>query len=216
MDWLSEHPPNFMKRMREPSERKSKKKSQKLGEPSVSRPLVPLISSSSPSKSQPSDSHTLHLRQLSSSLPQPSPIYTHFEPTTSSTPSSPPYYNISSDSDQSEPSDPQSPTLAQLQAHAISTQNPSELETTIPSPSEHPTTPPSEPHTETPSENPVTQSSDPPTETIPTPPAPISPTFEPEPTFPTLEEAVALFAKSSMENIISLSENLESMMIPLQ
>ncbi|XP_050889514.1 eukaryotic translation initiation factor 4 gamma-like [Lathyrus oleraceus] len=62
MDWLPEYPPNFMKRMREPSERKSKKKTQKLGEPSVSIPPVPLVSSSSPSKSQPSESPTLILR----------------------------------------------------------------------------------------------------------------------------------------------------------
>lgn len=75
VDWIPEHPPNFMKRMREPSERKSKKKTQKLGEPFVSRPPVPLVSSS-PSNSQPYESHTLHLRQLSSSLPQPSLIYT--------------------------------------------------------------------------------------------------------------------------------------------
>lgn len=74
-----------MKRMREPSERKSKNKSQKLGEPSVSRPPVALVSSFSPSKSQPSDSPTLHLRKLSSSLPQPSPIYIHSKPTTSTT-----------------------------------------------------------------------------------------------------------------------------------
>ena len=89
MDWLPEHPPNFMKRMREPSERKSKKKTQKLGEPFVSRPPVPLVSSS-PSNSQPYESPTLHLRQLSSSLHQPSLIYTHSEPTTSfSNPSEP-------------------------------------------------------------------------------------------------------------------------------
>ncbi|XP_050902507.1 uncharacterized protein LOC127114227 [Lathyrus oleraceus] len=69
--------------MREPYERKSKKKVQKLGETSVSRPHVPLVSSSSPSKSLPSDSPSLHLRQLSSSLPQPSPIYIHSEPTPS-------------------------------------------------------------------------------------------------------------------------------------
>lgn len=85
VDWLPEHPPNFMKRMREPSERKSKKKSQKLGETFVSRPPVPLVSSSSPSKSQPSDSPTVHLRQFYSSIPQPSPIYTRFEPITSTT-----------------------------------------------------------------------------------------------------------------------------------
>lgn len=164
-----------MKRMREPSEKKSKKKTLKLGEPSETRPPVPLVSSSL-SKSVPSDT-LLHsnLKQLSSTLPQPSPIYTNSEPITStsnpseshnsnpishplqpfnittttlpiseailfntlvpppsSTPSSPPYYNISSDSDHPEPSDPQSSTLAQLQAHALSNQNPYEPETFIP------------------------------------------------------------------------------------
>ncbi|XP_050916321.1 uncharacterized protein LOC127131443 [Lathyrus oleraceus] len=247
-----------MKRIREPFEINSKKKTQKLGEPSVSKPPMPLVSSS-PSKSQPSESPTLHLRQLPSSLPQPSPIYTHYEPTTSttnpsethtsnppspplqpinlttttlpisealvfnkpisppsSTPSSPPYYNISFDSDHPEPSDPQIVTLAQLQAHTLSTQNPPEPETSIPSPSEHPTSPASEHHTETRSENPVTQTSDPLTEIIPTPPEPIlptskpepiSPTSEPEPTFPTLEEAVTLFAECLLEKLRSLSEN---------
>ncbi|XP_050884756.1 eukaryotic translation initiation factor 4 gamma-like [Lathyrus oleraceus] len=232
-----------MKRMREPSERKSKKKTQKLGEPSVSRPPVPLVSSS-PCKFQPYESPTLHIRQLYFSLPQPSPIYTDSEPTTSTTnpfethtsnPPSPPlqhfnlttttlpifeallfnepisrpsstlssqsYYNISSDSDQPEASDPQSPTLAQLQAHSISTQNPSKPETSIHSPYEHPTIPPSEPHTETPSKNLVTQTSDPPIETILTPPEPILPTVEPKPTFPTLEEAIALFVEEAGERL---------------
>ncbi|XP_050915621.1 uncharacterized protein LOC127130697 [Lathyrus oleraceus] len=188
--------------------------------------------------------------QLSSFLPQPSPIYTQSEPTTSttnpsdthtsnppspplqkfnltttilpiseaqlfnepisppsSTPSSPPYFNISFDSEQSEPSDPQSHTLAQLQARVLSTQNPYEPETTILSPSEHPPTPPSEPHIETPYENPITQQSEPPTETILISPAPIPPAFEPEPTFPTLEEAIVLFNESLVEKIISMSEN---------
>lgn len=86
MGWLPDHPPNFMKRQREPYEKSKKAKKAKLGEPFVSRPLVPLISSSeSPSKSLPPNSPSLHLRQLSSSLPQTSPIYTHSEPSPSTT-----------------------------------------------------------------------------------------------------------------------------------
>ncbi|XP_050918939.1 uncharacterized protein LOC127136425 [Lathyrus oleraceus] len=118
----------------------------------------------------------------------------------SSTPSSPPYYTISSDS---EPSDPQSPTLAQFQAHALSIHHQPEPEATIPLPSEQPTTPPSE----TPSENPIIPNSEPPTKTTHTPPASPSPTPKPEPTFPTLEEAITLFVESLVEKIRSLSEN---------
>ncbi|XP_050896664.1 uncharacterized protein LOC127103452 [Lathyrus oleraceus] len=52
---------------------------------------------------------------------------------------------------------------------------------------------------------PLVSSSSP--ETIPTPPEPTSPTSELKPTSPTLEEAVSLFAESSVEKIRSLSEN---------
>ncbi|XP_050896337.1 uncharacterized protein LOC127103091 [Lathyrus oleraceus] len=45
VDWLPEHPPNFMKRMREPSEKSKKAKKAKLGETSGSRPPVPLADS---------------------------------------------------------------------------------------------------------------------------------------------------------------------------
>ncbi|XP_050889574.1 eukaryotic translation initiation factor 4 gamma-like [Lathyrus oleraceus] len=90
---------------------------------------------------------------------------------------------------------------------ALSAQNQPEPETNIPSPSEQPPTLPSEPHIETPTENPITHQSEPLTENIPTPPALTSPTSEPEPTFPTLEEVVALFVESSIEKIRSLSEN---------
>ncbi|XP_050888822.1 eukaryotic translation initiation factor 4 gamma-like [Lathyrus oleraceus] len=121
-----------------------------------------------------------------------------------SPPSSPPYYTISFDSN---PSDPQSPTLSQLQAHALFAQNPHEPKTNIPSPFEQPPTPPSEPHIEIPIGNLITHQSKPPTETIPTPSSHISPTSEPEPTFPTLDETVALFAESSVDKIRSLSEN---------
>ncbi|XP_050876992.1 uncharacterized protein LOC127080738 [Lathyrus oleraceus] len=101
----------------------------------------------------------------------------------SSTSSSPPYYTISSDS---EPSDPQSPTLAQLQARALSTHHQSEPEANIPSPSGQPPTPPFEPPIETPSEKPIIHNSEPLAETTPTPPTPKSPIPEPEPNFPTL------------------------------
>ncbi|XP_050919606.1 uncharacterized protein LOC127137164 [Lathyrus oleraceus] len=245
VDWLPEHPPNFKKRQREPSEKTKKAKKTKLGEAFVSRPPVHLVSS--PSKSPPPVSSTFHLRKFSSSLPQPSPIYTHSEPTTStvtpsetptsnppspplqklnlttttlpiseaqlfnelisprsSTPSSPPYYNISSNSDES---DFQSPTLAQVQARALYTQNPYVPKTITPSLYKHPQTPPFEPHIETPSENPITQQTEPPTETIPTPPTPIPTTSEPESTFLTLEEAIVLFDESIMEKIRSLSKN---------
>lgn len=45
IDWLPEHPPIFMKSKREPSEKSKKKKTLKLGEPSVTQSLVPLSSS---------------------------------------------------------------------------------------------------------------------------------------------------------------------------
>ncbi|XP_050918601.1 extensin-like [Lathyrus oleraceus] len=95
VDWLPEQPPNFMKRQREPSEKSKRAKREKLGEPSVSRPRVPLISSSkSPSKSLPPNSPSFQLRQLASSLPQTSPVYTHFEPSPSTTkPSETPTFN---------------------------------------------------------------------------------------------------------------------------
>ncbi|XP_050918448.1 vegetative cell wall protein gp1-like [Lathyrus oleraceus] len=122
----------------------------------------------------------------------------------SSTPPSPPYHTISS---HSELADPQYPTLAHLQARALSTHQQSEPEANIPPPSEQPTTPPSETPIETLSENPIIPNSQPPIETTHTPPASPSLTPEPEPTFLTLEEAITLFAESSMEKIRSLSKN---------
>ncbi|XP_050889013.1 eukaryotic translation initiation factor 4 gamma-like [Lathyrus oleraceus] len=74
-----------MKRQREPYKKTKKAKREKLGETFVSIPPVPLVSSSSPSKSLPSNSPSLHLRQMSSSLPEPSSIYTYYEPTPSTT-----------------------------------------------------------------------------------------------------------------------------------
>lgn len=99
VDWLPEHPPNFMKRMRDPSERKSKKKTLKLVETSETMLPTPLDSFVL-SKSYPSETPlNSNLKQISSSLPQPSSTYTPYEPTISiqtptetqnSNPSSPP------------------------------------------------------------------------------------------------------------------------------
>ncbi|XP_050897962.1 uncharacterized protein LOC127104859 [Lathyrus oleraceus] len=104
VDWLPEHPPNFIKRQREPSEKSKKAKKAKLGETSASIPPVPLIES--PSKSLPPHSRSVNLKQISSSLPQTTPIYTQSEPQPSTTkpsktltlnPPSPPFqkFNLS-------------------------------------------------------------------------------------------------------------------------
>ncbi|XP_050889847.1 non-classical arabinogalactan protein 31-like [Lathyrus oleraceus] len=80
VDWLPEHPLNFMKMMSEPSERKSKKKTLKLGEPLETISHMPLDSSVS-SKSYPSETPSnSNLKQISSSLTQPSSTYTPTEP----------------------------------------------------------------------------------------------------------------------------------------
>ncbi|XP_050890628.1 uncharacterized protein LOC127096043 [Lathyrus oleraceus] len=262
MDWVPEHPPNFMKRMREPSEKSKKEKKAKLGETFGSRPSVPLANS--PSKFMPS-SRSIKLKPIASSLPQNTPIYTRSETPSSTTrtsnppslkfnlatttlpvskaemlkettspssssPSSPPYYILSSDN---EPSDPQSPTLAQPQAHALASQQPpqpepepevtsppSEQQTNpppkqpVPSPAEHQPSPPPEQTTPTPSDIPPLPTSEDiitspnPADTYPTPPSSPSSNPEPETAFPILEEAITLFAESSVEKIKSLDAGI--------
>ncbi|XP_050888866.1 uncharacterized protein LOC127094034 [Lathyrus oleraceus] len=173
MDWLPKHPPNFMKRTREPSDKSKKAKKEKLGETFMLRPPVPLIESP-------------------------------------------------------KPSDPQSPTLAQLQARALASQQQPEANTPpperqIPPPSEQPQTPPSEQPPNPPPEQPTTPpsntpiipssaniiipTSQTPTDTNQTPPTSPSPNTEPETTFPTLEEAIFLFVESSVKKIKSLTIN---------
>lgn len=66
VDWLPGLPPNFMKSMREPSEKSRKAKKVKLGETSASRTPVPLIES--PSKSLP-PSRSVNLKYVASSRP---------------------------------------------------------------------------------------------------------------------------------------------------
>lgn len=51
LDWLPEQPPNFMKRKRDPSKKKNKKKTLKLGDSSASQKQLVPLRSSAPSKS---------------------------------------------------------------------------------------------------------------------------------------------------------------------
>ncbi|XP_050909606.1 uncharacterized protein LOC127123429 [Lathyrus oleraceus] len=220
--------------MREPSEKTKQAKKAKLGETSGSRPIVPLVVSPGKSVSLPpsvkikpiasSLPQTNHIYTTadtppsttrSSNLPsQKSNLATTTlpvseaemlnettSPSSSPSPQSPPYYELPSDT---EPSDPHSPTLAQLQDHALASQKPSypnpEPEVTSP-PLENPNITPSEPiHSESqPSEpthsdipQPIT-SADPTTPTLnlsaTTSPSQAS-ANEPETTLLTLEEAI--------------------------
>ncbi|XP_050896796.1 eukaryotic translation initiation factor 4 gamma-like [Lathyrus oleraceus] len=126
--------------------------------------------------------------------------------------------------------------MAQLQAHALASQQPShsepELTVTTPPAAQNPTTsePPAQQPTHSPSEpNPQPKQTTPSSPAIPTPTtsaASVTPTLnlsapnspspsslasatEPETTFPTLEEAVLVFAESSVEKVKSLTINSE-------
>ncbi|XP_050908613.1 uncharacterized protein LOC127122292 [Lathyrus oleraceus] len=271
MDWLPKHPPHFMKRMRDPFENSMKAKKARLGESTGSRPPAPLTGSPSKSiplsrsvKIKPiasslpqttpvyTSSETPPLTTRTSNLPllkfnlatttlpvfEAKMLNETTSPSSSSSPQSPPYYVLSSDN---EPSDPQSPTLAQLQARALASQQPShskpEPEITSPPPehpnpttSKQPQTPPHAQQQNPPPEQPIHSPSEPnsqpkqttpPPSAIPTPqtsvasitptlnlgdtnpPSPSSPTSstEPEIAFPTFEEAIKVFAKSSVEKI---------------
>ncbi|XP_050909619.1 uncharacterized protein LOC127123443 [Lathyrus oleraceus] len=155
VDWLPEFPPNFHKRMREPSEKTKQAKKAKLGETFGSRPLVPLVGSLGKSVSLPP---SVKIKPIASSLSQTNLIYTTTDTPPSTTRSSnqpSQKFNLatttlhvseaemlnettspsSSPSPQSppyynlssdtEPSDPHSPTLAQLQGRALASQKPS-------------------------------------------------------------------------------------------
>ncbi|XP_050908287.1 flocculation protein FLO11-like [Lathyrus oleraceus] len=94
-------------------------------------------------------------------------------PSSSPSPQSPPYYELSSDT---EPSDHQSPALAQLQAHALASQQPSH-----PEPELEVTSPPPEHQNSTTSEPPQTPYEPQPTHSEPQPTQPPSePTPQPE------------------------------------
>lgn len=74
LDQLLDQPPNFMKRNREPSEKKKKKKSLKLGESSATQKQHVPLSSSAPGKFLISEAPLVSsTRQILSSLPQPPP-----------------------------------------------------------------------------------------------------------------------------------------------
>ncbi|XP_050918395.1 extensin-like [Lathyrus oleraceus] len=101
-------------------------------------------------------------------------------PSSSSSPQSPTYYVLSSDN---EPFDPQSPTLAQIHAHALASQQPSQtkLEPEVTSPPPEQQNPTTSKQNQTP---PPTQQPNPPTEQpIPSPSKP-QPNPQPEQTTP--------------------------------
>ncbi|XP_050916493.1 uncharacterized protein LOC127131621 [Lathyrus oleraceus] len=179
LDWLPEFLPDFMKRTREPSEKTKQAKRAKLGEPSGSRPPVPLVGSLSKFVPLPP---SVKIKPVASLLPQPSSIYTTSEtPPSTSRPSNQPSqkFNLAtislpvsevemlnettspssspslqsppyySLSSDTEPPDPHSPTLAQLQNCALASQQP-----THSNPAPEVTSPPPE--------NPNTTTSEPP------------------------------------------------------
>ncbi|XP_050918805.1 leucine-rich repeat extensin-like protein 1 [Lathyrus oleraceus] len=158
-----------MKRMRDPSEKSKQAKKAKLGESSRSRPLVPLVGSpgkyvylprsvkikpiasslpqttpiytsaeTPPSTTRSFNPPSLKFNLATTTLPVSEGEMLNETTSPSPSPQSPPYYELSSDT---EPSDPQSPTLAQLQARALASQQLSHSEPTpdFPSPPpEHP------------------------------------------------------------------------------
>lgn len=74
VDWLPKHPSNFIKRMREPSKRKSNKKTLNIGASSSSQKLHAPLDSSAPTTSLLSKAPLPYgSKQISSSLPQPPP-----------------------------------------------------------------------------------------------------------------------------------------------
>ncbi|XP_050895227.1 leucine-rich repeat extensin-like protein 5 [Lathyrus oleraceus] len=198
-----------MRRMRKPYEKSKKANKAKLGETSGLRPPVPLADSPSkslpPSHSVKLKPITYSLPQTSpiytSSKTPPSTTKTSNPPSlkfnlatttlpvsgaemlnkttspSSSSPSSPPYYVLSSDT---EPSDPQSSTLAQLQARALASQQPSQ-----PEPEPEVTSPPPKQQNPATSEQPQTppaqQPNPPPEQPIPSPSEP-QPNSQPEQT----------------------------------
>ncbi|XP_050909541.1 uncharacterized protein LOC127123359 [Lathyrus oleraceus] len=175
-------------------------------EPTILNPPNSEHHKSNPSSPSPRKINLITITLLTSDL---SPLNKSFS-SLSLTPSSPSYYNISYDS---ENPDPSSPTMAQLQATTLSKPSPSIPDTFVPSPSAPQIEPPFEPQTEPPSElssePPTGQPHEPPTETIPTSPKPNNPASDPEPTFPTLEDLVALFSESSTVKLRSLSEQFK-------
>jgi hypothetical protein len=138
----------------------------------------------------------------------------------SSDPESPPYLILSSDP---EYSDPNSPTLAQIQAQNLASQQPTQSEVTSPPP-EQTTNIPSEdqPSEAQPSDlhtsdiTPPNTSAEPEPEAEPepltlnlSPPTSSPQTSEPNLSVPTLEEAIMLVAGASVQKVKSLTINSE-------
>ncbi|XP_050909443.1 pollen-specific leucine-rich repeat extensin-like protein 2 [Lathyrus oleraceus] len=187
VDWLPERPPNFMKRQREPSKKSKKAKKAKLGETFGSRPPVPLTDSPS---TEPSDPQSPTLAQLQARVlasqkpPQPEPEATTPPP---EQPANPP-------SEQPQTPPPEQPTTSPSEQQPIP-------------PPEQTTPPPSDIHTIPTSEEIIIPTPQTPADTNQTPPSSPSPNHEAGPAFPTLEEAITLFAESSVEKIKYMSIN---------
>ncbi|XP_050918548.1 extensin-like [Lathyrus oleraceus] len=169
VDWLPERPPNFVKRQRDPSGKSKKAKKAKLGETSGSRPPVHLADSpkTPPSTTRTSNPPSLKFNLATTTLPvSEAEMLNETTSPSSFSPSSSPYYILSSDN---EPSDPESPTLAQLQACALASQQPSQ-----PEPEPEVTSPPLEQQNPPPSDQPQTptpkqQTNPPPEQPVPSP-----------------------------------------------
>ncbi|XP_050876116.1 proline-rich receptor-like protein kinase PERK10 [Lathyrus oleraceus] len=201
-----------MKRMREPYENSKKAKKAKLGETSGSKPPVPLANSpsksmppsrsiklkhvasslpqntpiytpletppSTPKTSNP-PSHKFNLATTTLPVSEAEMLNKTTSPSSSS-PSSPPYYILSLDN---ETFVPQSPILAQLQARALASQQPSKLEpepeVTSPPPEQKNPPPSDQPQTPTPEQ----QTNPPPEQPVPSP-SEHQPNPQPEQTTP--------------------------------
>ncbi|XP_050889103.1 extensin-like [Lathyrus oleraceus] len=147
---LPDKPPNFMKHPRGPSEKAKQAKKARLGESSGSRPPAPLTGPFGKSVSLTPSAQT---HPISSSIPQPTPIYTNSEtpPSTTRTSHQPSQkFNLATTTlpvseaemlnetiSPSSSSSPESPptttspqiqnTLAQLQTRALASQQPTQL-----------------------------------------------------------------------------------------
>jgi hypothetical protein len=156
--------------------------------------------------------------RTSQPLPNFNLAHTTTSSSSSSAPESPPYLNLSSDP---EYSDPNSPTLAQIQAQNLASQQPTQSEVTSPPPEQTTNIPSEDQPSETqPSDlhtsdiTPPNTSAEPEPEPEPltlnlSPPTSPPHTSEPDLSIPTLEEAIMLVAGASVQKVKSLTTNSE-------
>ncbi|XP_050891890.1 extensin-like [Lathyrus oleraceus] len=239
---LPDTAPNFMKHPRGPSDKARQAKKAKLGESSRSRPPAPQHEPSGKSVSLAPSAQTQQIASSlpqpttiythSDTPPSTTKTFQKFNLATttlprseakmlnetsspssssSSSPESPPYFTISLDTERSDPS---SPTLAQLHAQTLASQQPTQTQH---QPDPGVTSPPAEQPNPTPSDHqpseqitsdtpPPNTSAEPQTLNL-SPPTSLPPPSEPQNTLPTLEEAILLFARASVDKVKSLTIN---------